>query len=115
MHFIEQTHGLSCSAKLYEKARTAAFKVLYILVNNFPHNVFKYNSSISRTCITVSCSLISGTYEKEQALKIIVLMLEKQVFGGDIDEVKEIYRRLFRYCEVVKDISVTGVSFFIIY
>lgn len=94
LQFIEQTHTLP-NCKAYQKARTEAFKVLYILLNNFPQNVSKHCSSISATCVIISCSYQSSFYEKDQALKVIMLLLEKQLFGGDMDDVVQIYRRLF--------------------
>lgn len=93
LQFIEQTHSLQ-NCKVYQKARTAAFKVLYILLNNFPQNVVKYSSFISKTCVTIACSYLSSSYEKDQALKVIMLMLGKQLFGGDMDDVVQIYTRL---------------------
>lgn len=94
LQFIEQTHTYP-NGKAYQKARTEAFKVLYILLNNFPQNVLKYCSSISATCVIICCSYQSSFYEKDQALKVIMLLLEKQLFGGDMDDVVQIYRRLF--------------------
>lgn len=94
LKFIEQTNSVE-NSKLYQKARSAAFKVFYILVNNFPQNIEKYTSTISKTCLTISCSLTTGSNEKEQALKVLQLMLEKQLFSGDIDDIVQIYTKLF--------------------
>lgn len=93
LKFIEQTSS-GVENKLYQKANSAALKVLYILLNNFPQYVEKYASCISKTCLTISCSTTSSDV-KEQAFKVLILMLEKQLFSGDIDDIRQIYTKLY--------------------
>lgn len=108
LHFIEETHT-SSNCKDYQKARLNAFKVLYILANNFPHIVSEYSSTISASCVKIACSMkIVSAYEKEQALKIVKLMLEKQLFGGNVDDIVQMYTKLFNCRSLEK--SSTGPS-----
>lgn len=101
LQFIEQTHVLE-NGGYYQKARVAALKLLYILLNNFPIRVEKYSSIISKACLTISCSFKTSSSEKDQAVKVLMLMLEKQLFSTNVEDIGQIFTKLFKLRSVDK-------------
>lgn len=99
LFFINETSYLQ--NRPYRKARSNAFKVLFVLLNNFPSKIKRYVKTISLTCLSSACSLLASSDEKEQALKVLKLLIEKEIFSGAIDEVVQIYSKLYN-CRMVE-------------